>query len=483
MKKKIILLTIIICTLLCGCQPKNPNAATATVTGSEPQGGVTDEYVSPADEEPPPYDIPMTDGTEASSIFAVPTTGAAATVTVTAGSRVTSPATKPHTTAVKPTSPAPKPTEQPQTASGKKIYGVWISCYDHPSAAGKTAEEYRAATDAMFKKISDFGLNTAFVHMVAFSDAFYKSDIYPYSSYIAGKEGASLSFDPFAVLLSSAKKYGVEVHGWINPFRVSHKNDPSLLSAKNPAKLILDSGNADGDVCILPNGIYYNPASPAVHARIISGVKEILGKYDIAGIHIDDYFYPSTDKSVDEKQYSAYTAKGGKLSLKDWRISSVNAFVSSLYSAVKAVDPSLTVSISPAAQRNKNKNTLYADCDLWLSTSGYADIIIPQIYFGFRHEKCDFNSMLAQWGGLKRHSGMRLLCGIAAYKCGKEDKYAGSGSKEWLESSDIMLRQAQSIAANKNYDGFVVYSYSDLSRKSCSEEMKRLREYIKNNGN
>ena len=105
MKKKIILLTIIICTLLCGCQPKNPNAATATVTGSELQGSVTDEYVSPADEEPPPYDIPMTDGTEASSIFAVPTTGAAATVTVTAGSRVTSPATKPHTTAVKPTSP------------------------------------------------------------------------------------------------------------------------------------------------------------------------------------------------------------------------------------------------------------------------------------------------------------------------------------------------------------------------------------------
>ena len=84
MKKKIILLTIIICTLLCGCQPKNPNAAMATVTGSEPQGSVTDEYVSSADEEPPPYDIPMTDGTEASSIFAVPTTGAAATVTVTA---------------------------------------------------------------------------------------------------------------------------------------------------------------------------------------------------------------------------------------------------------------------------------------------------------------------------------------------------------------------------------------------------------------
>ena len=136
----------------------------------------------------------------------------------------------------------------------------------------------------------------------------------------AGVSSIEITDSNIKAFESTAKKYGVEVHGWINPFRVSHKNDPSLLSAKNPAKLILDSGNADGDVCILPNGIYYNPASPAVHARIISGVKEILGKYDIAGIHIDDYFYPSTDKSVDEKQYSAYTAKGGKLSLKDWRI-------------------------------------------------------------------------------------------------------------------------------------------------------------------
>lgn len=484
MRKKLVLLTIIICTLLCGCQPKNPSAAMAQVTGSEPQSGYTGEYVSPADDEPPPYDIPMTDiiGTSAENSTAFSSATARQS---TAPSAARPSTTIPRTSAVRPTAPVTKPTQTAQPskpAAGKKIYGVWISCYDHPSAAGKTAEEYRASTDAMFKKISDFGLNTAFVHMVAFSDAFYKSDIYPYSSYIAGKEGASLSFDPFAILLSSAKKYGVEVHGWINPFRVSHKSDPALLSEKNPAKAILDSGNADGDICILPNGIYYNPASTAVHSRIIAGVKEIIGKYDIAGIHIDDYFYPSTDKSVDEKQYSAYTAAGGKLSLKEWRIGCVNAFVSSLYSAVKAADPTLTVSISPAAQMDKNKNTLYADCGRWLSTDGYADIIIPQIYFGFRHEKCDFNSMLAQWGALKRSPNVRLLCGIAAYKCGKEDKYAGTGSKEWLESSDIMLRQAQSIAANKNYDGFVVYSYSDLGRKSCSDEMKRLKDYIKSNG-
>lgn len=467
MKIKIILSTLIISLILCGCQPKAIDTA-----GFSASSAYTDPYTVGEFDEPPPYDVPVSE-TESvfqstasvisSSTFQIPTTRRNGT-------------TKPVTTVTVPVTQAVKPTQ------GKNIYGIWISCYDHPSASGKTAEEYRAATDKMFKNISDYGFNTAFVHMIAFSDAFYKSDIYPYSAYIAGKEGGSLSYDPFAILLSSAKKYGVSVHGWINPFRVSHKNDPSLLSEKNPAKAILDAGNPNGDVCILSNGIYYNPASTSVHANIIKGIKEIIGKYDIDGIHIDDYFYPSTDEAIDKKQYSDYLAGGGKLSLKDWRISSVNAFVSSLYSAVKSHDSSLTVSISPAADIEKNLNTLYADCKLWLSTDGYADIIIPQIYFGFEHEKFAFDAMLSEWARLPRSKNVRLLCGIGAYKCGTEDKYAGSGSKEWLENSDILLRQAKSITANKNYGGFVVYSYSDLTRSGCANEMKQLKAYMNEPG-
>lgn len=468
MKTKIALLTIIISLILCGCQPAALDTGAYVASSTEAYETTTapDAYFEPA-----PYDVPVTEESVTREYISevLKTTTVKASVTTAKTTR------RQSTSAV-------KTAQASASASSERIYGVWISCYDHKSAAGKTIEEYRAETDKMFKNISDFGFNTAFVHMIAFSDAFYKSDIYPYSSYIAGKEGASLDFDPFAVLLGSAKKYGISVHGWINPFRVSHKSDPSLLSEKNPAKAILDGGNADGDVCILSNGIYYNPSSTSVHASIIKGVKEILGKYDIDGIHIDDYFYPSTDKSIDEKQYAAYTEAGGKLSLSQWRISSVNAFVSSLYSAVKSVNPSLTVSISPAAQRDKNKNTLYADCDLWLSANGYADIIIPQIYFGFEHEKYDFSSMLTEWGNLKRSSGVRLLCGIAAYKCGTRDSYAGSGSEEWLGRNDILLRQAKAVTANKSYSGFVIYSYSDLTRSGCSEEMKQLKAYIKSNG-
>ena len=386
--------------------------------------------------------------------------------------------TKPTTTKPVTTKATTKAQTTSASAVSNELRGIWISCYDHISAAGKTKDEYKSATDKMFRNIKDLGLNTAFVHLRAFSDAFYQSDIYPYSSYIAGKEGANLPFDPFAVMLESAKAYGISVHGWINPFRVSTKKDPSILSEKNPAKAILNSGNADGEICILSNGIYYNPSCPSNHERIIDGVREIISKYNIDGIHIDDYFYPSTDSSIDKKQYSLYKSEGGTLSLDDWRRNSVNAFVSALYSAVKTADSSLIFSISPAAQLDKNYDEYYADCELWLSRTGYADLIIPQIYFGFEHDTQDFATLLKKWSSLSRASGVKLACGLAAYKCATKDSYAGSGSAEWQNKTDILARQLRAVRNNKNYGGFVVFSYQDLTRTACKTEIQNLKKAI-----
>lgn len=483
--KKLIPLILIICLLLPSCQPSKTQfiAESTSANGSE-------EFTTAAEyssfEESTAYD-----STEAVTAAVLPSfTANSITNTV---SRVSSTAGVSKTAALSVSAPAstraataaPKPASPKTTAGTTKpaetqteLRGIWISCYDYISAAGKTRSEYKAETDKMFKSIADCGFNTAFVHMRAFSDAFYESDIYPYSSFVAGTEGASLPFDPFKVVLESAKKYGISVHGWINPFRVSTKNDPSLLSASNPAKKILDGGNSEGEVCILKNGIYYNPACVSNHKLILDGVREIIGKYDIDGIHIDDYFYPSTDKSIDSKQYSQYKASGGALSLAEWRRASVNSFVSSLYSTVKATNSNLTVSISPAAQIEKNKNELYADCALWLSSKGYADIIIPQIYFGFEHETLDFQSLLAEWAALPRNPQIKLVCGLAAYKCGKNDAYAGAGSAEWQENTDILARQLKCIRKNKNYSGFVVFSYKDLNRAACKTEIQNLKEAV-----
>lgn len=371
------------------------------------------------------------------------------------------------------TEPVFKPVEQTE------MRGVWISCYDHISAAGKTKKEYKSETDKMFKAIKNTGFNAAFVHLRAFSDAFYKSEIYPYSSYIAGSEGADLPFDPFEVILESAEKYGISVHGWINPFRISTKTDPNQLSDSNPAKTILENGNSEGEICILSNGIYYNPSHTENHKRIIDGVREIVSKYDIDGIHIDDYFYPSTDEAVDEIQYSQYVSQGGALDLAEWRMTNVNAFVSGLYSAVKAENQNLIFSISPAAQLDKNYNELYADCTLWLSQKGYADMIIPQIYFGFEHETLAFDALLNEWSCFEKHSDIRLVCGIGAYKCAAEDTYAGTGINEWIDNSDILARQLSEIRKNKSYSGFVMYSYRDITRADCAEEIENLKNSVK----
>ncbi len=354
-----------------------------------------------------------------------------------------------------------------------EIRGIWISCYDHISAQGKTESEYKAETDEMFEKIKTFGFNTAFVHLRAFSDAFYESDIYPYSAYIAGTQGAQLSFDPFAVILESAKEKGISIHGWVNPFRISSDKNTDKISEKNPAKVLIESGS--DEVCILENGIYYNPSCTENHGRITEGIREIIRKYDIDGIHIDDYFYPSVSDRVDSVQYSQYTSHGGRLSLEEWRKENINTFVSALYKAVKAENSDLIFSISPSGRLEENKEKHFADCEMWLSEEGYADLIIPQIYFGFEHETADFTSLLVQWGALRRNKNTDLACGIGAYKCGTYDEYALSGSKEWQEHTDILARQLACIRANTEYSGFVMFSYSDLIRADCAKEMQNLK--------
>lgn len=463
---------MIICLLLSSCQLNN-NAEVPTVsqkqTTTEPYTDVFDPYTETS--------LTEEISSALTSVTTLIASSTKATTKLVPNKSTTSKVTTTKPTTAKQTTTKPATTQPAVTQN--EMRAIWISCYDYTSAAGKTRSQYKAVTDTMFKNIKNMGLNTAFVHLRAFSDAFYQSDIYPYSSYIAGKEGASLAFDPFEVLLESAKTYGISVHGWINPFRVSTKKDTSLLSAANPAKKILDSGNTDGQICILSNGIYYNPSHTANHKLIIDGVREIIGKYDIDGIHIDDYFYPSTSTEVDKIQYSQYKSEGGKLSLSQWRISCVNAFVSALYSAVKSSDPTLTVSISPAGSFEKNYNEYYADFKLWLSSEGYADLIIPQIYFGFEHETLGFETLLKNWGTQKRNSKIKLVCGIAAYKCALKDSYAGTGTGEWQKNSDILARQLASIRKNKNYGGFVVFSYQDLNRAACKTEIQNLKEAIK----
>jgi uncharacterized lipoprotein YddW (UPF0748 family) len=145
---------------------------------------------------------------------------------------------------------------------------------------------------------------------------------------------------------------------------------------------------------ICENGIFLNPAHSESRKLVFEGIREILNKYKVQGIHFDDYFYPEAEKINDGKLYKEYKNQGGVLTIEEWRRENVNALVSGVYSLVKSCDNNMIFSISPSADIEKCRNVFYADVEKWCREEGFADYIIPQIYLGFENERMRYTNYL-----------------------------------------------------------------------------------------
>lgn len=332
--------------------------------------------------------------------------------------------------------------------------GVWVSYMEVPKA-GESGEDYAAAAEKLFAGIAQAGFNTAFVHVRAFADSAYPSKLFPRAQWLSG--GKALSYDPLELLLAAAKKHGIAFHAWINPFRVQTTADESKLPAESPAAKWLKDGS--GLAINAAGGIYLNPAAPQVHRLIYDGVEEILRGYDVDGIHIDDYFYPSSAAEIDAALYEEYQKQGGRLSLGDWRRAAISGFVAGLYRSIKAINKEVLLSISPGGNIRRNRESLYADVELWASRPGYMDMLIPQLYYGFENSAIPFESAAREWDRLATAPGLELVFGLAAYKAGKEDPYAGDGRGEWQQHGDILARQAAFALKLRSRAGIALFSY------------------------
>ncbi len=355
----------------------------------------------------------------------------------------------------------------------------WLSYIELSLVSGRnTKESYTAYIDGIFDNMKKIGITDVFVQVRPFADAFYPSDIFPTSAYVASEQGAAMPFDVFGVIIERAKMKGLSVHAWINPYRVSHGNNIKALSEKNPARQMYSKG-INEDVAVTEKGIYFNPASENVRKLITDGARELLEKYDIKGIHIDDYFYFGNCGDFDSRQYGVYTSLGGKLSLADWRRENVSTLLSTLYSTVKSFGQDKIFSVSPAGDIAKCYNESYADVYLWCREEGYCDMIIPQIYFGFENEKLPFTRCLEDWMALCAGSRVNLTVGLALYKAGQEDTYALSGKNEWINNSDIIARQVKLLRDKKCY-GYALYSgtYIDFDEKIFAEELNNLKTMV-----
>ncbi len=367
-------------------------------------------------------------------------------------------------------------TEEPVKTNTEHIKSVWIT-YDelHSLIDNKSENEFKNTVESVFKELKEMGFNTVTVHVRAFADAFYRSKYFPSSRYCFGNEGSDMPFDPLEIMCNTAKSLNLNIEAWINPYRVSNKNNLKALSVNNPARKLGKSS-----VYIFDDGIYFNPASKAVTKLIVKGVEEVVKNYPVSAIHFDDYFYPTDDKKIDKKEYKKYKSKGGKLSLFDFRRKCVSDMVKSVYSAVKRINSAVKFGISPAADIDRDYNELYADVEKWVSEKGYVDYICPQVYFGFRNVYKPFMFTVKKWMYI---TDCDMFVGLPLYKASRADKYAARDDKsiinEFKNNDNIISRQITYLSKLEKVKGIYVFSFGCLKEERCKKEVENMLKVLK----
>lgn len=354
--------------------------------------------------------------------------------------------------------------------------GLWVSTVvniDYPIKATTNSGILKSEALTILDYAKSTGFNAVFLQVRPTADAFYQSKVFPWSKYLTGKQGAAPTdgFDPLEFWVAEAHKRGLELHAWINPYRVTKRSagepihDLESLHSSNPAL------KNPGWVVTHPDGnLYFNPGIPEVRQLIIEGVLEIAENYDVDGIHFDDYFYP--DKNFnDSDTYKKYN--NSNKSLDDWRRDNVNTLVREVSATIKSTgNNNIRFGISPfGIWANKSSHPLgcetnglqsyyshYADSLYWIDNS-LIDYILPQIYWNIGYSIADYKKLVLWWENAVRNSNVDLYIGHAAYKSNNPNP-----SSPWHGTAEI----ERQLKLNKNSDtvkGSVFFTYNEMAKR------------------
>lgn len=327
--------------------------------------------------------------------------------------------------------------------------GLWVATVvniDYPSKPTTDPEVLKSEAVKILDYAEDIGFNAVFLQVRPTADALYKSKYFPWSGYLTGKQGVMPggSFDPLNFWITEAHKRGIELHAWINPYRVTKReagqpiHDFASLAPNNPARL-----NTGWVVKHTDGNLYFNPGLPEVRKLIVNGVLEIVNNYAVDGIHFDDYFYPDSGFN-DKAAYNKYKSFGQ--SLDDWRRQNVNTLLADISKAIKATGKNIRFGVSPfGIWANKSAsnplgsdtkglesfNSHYADSRYWVK-KGLIDYILPQIYWNIGYSIADYSKLSTWWENTVRGTGVDLYIGQAAYKAGNT-----SPTSPWYGTAEI----------------------------------------------
>lgn len=344
---------------------------------------------------------------------------------------------------------------------------IWVSYITlDMQNTDKTEDSFKSKISAIIETTKNSGFNTLVVQVRPFSDALYKSRYYPYSHILTGTQGENPMYDPLKIMCEMCHKNNINIHAWINPYRVASNETPSNLSNDNPYV-------KDKSIGFTHNGnIYIDPSNESARKLIVNGVEEIVRNYDVDGIQFDDYFYPEDSNSVDEEKYVEYKSSESKpLSKEEWRAENVNLLIKDVYDTVHINSKKVVFGISPQGNIDNNIG-LGADVKKWCEEKGYIDYICPQIYFSLDNPALTFEESLSEWKKLKFHKELKFYAGLAGYKGGSEEDEG-----TWLDNNDILKNEIE-ICEEQGLDGIMLYSYECFSNDENEAEIQNVVNYL-----
>ncbi|MDO5124505.1 MAG: family 10 glycosylhydrolase [Eubacteriales bacterium] len=350
-----------------------------------------------------------------------------------------------------------------------EMRGLWVSYITlDMSNTDRSFESFKTKFDAVIEDALSIGTNTLIVQVRPFSDALYKSEVYPASHVLSGVQGEEAGYDALEYMCDASHKKGLKVHAWINPYRVSTATSPDVLADDNPY-YIEDFGYET------ESGRYLDPSKAEVRDLITEGVAEIVENYKVDGVQFDDYFYPADSDDFDKADYETYIESTPNIiramEYDTWRENNVNLLVSQVFRKIKTINENVVFGIAPQGNI-ENDYELSADVKSWCEQYGYVDYICPQMYYSIQNPIKSFETSLSEWNDLQYHEKIKRYIGIGAYKAGTD---ADGGT--WLNNSQELKNQLE-LLRKYSYDGYMIYDYSALTKIEARDTIAVMKEVI-----
>lgn len=304
------------------------------------------------------------------------------------------------------------PVETVSVSHTRELRGAWVATVwniNFPTSDGASAQQ--AELDAMVETLAELNFNAIFFQVRPEGDALYASDLEPWSRYLTGTQGEDPGYDPLDYLIETAHAQGIEVHAWFNPYRAKASSSSTAVSPH----VTID----DPDACVTYGSyIWMDPGMPSVQQRTEDVILDVVERYDIDGVHFDDYFYPypNGDDFPDDASYASY----GSGDLEDWRRDNVNSLVHAVSAGIASFDPDVRFGIAPfGLYRNGTPDgtwgldpydSLFADALHWVE-EGDVDYLAPQLYWTSDSEGQAYGLLVDWWAEQLLANGRQLFPG------------------------------------------------------------------------